>query len=81
MTGAEPPAPLDQLWDGLEAFAAHGDEVEPAPLAAAVGDALGIPPDRAGLVDHTGIGDAWERTGGRVSIVELLLDQLQTRGS
>src|SRR5437773_1075691 len=28
--GGEPPAPLDRLWDGLEAFAAYDDEVEPA---------------------------------------------------
>src|SRR5213079_2588471 len=37
-TGGTPPAPLDQLWDGLEAFAAYGDEIEPAVLAAAVTD-------------------------------------------
>jgi hypothetical protein len=35
-TGTEPPAPLDELWEGLEAFPGYGDEVEPAPLAAAV---------------------------------------------
>ena len=72
----EPSAPLDQLWEGLEAFPAHGDEVEPAPLAAAVTDALGIAPDASGLVDHGRIGDAWEAAGGKVSIVEALLAQL-----
>jgi hypothetical protein len=76
-TGAAPPARLDALWDGLEAFAAHGDEVEPATLAAAVTDALGIPPDASGLVDHQKIGDQWERTRGEVSIVAALLDQLE----
>jgi hypothetical protein len=75
-TGTEPPARLDELWDGLEAFPAHGDEVEPAPLAAATGAALGIPPDGAGLVDHGSIGDAWERAKGGVSIIAALLDQL-----
>lgn len=75
-TGAEPPAPPEQLWEGLEAFAAYGDEVEPATLAAAVTEALGIPPDAAGLVDHRAVGDEWERTGGGTSIVTALLAQL-----
>ena len=75
-TGATPPAPPEQLWDGLEAFAAYGDEVEPAVLAAAVTEALGIAPDANGLVDHAAVGDEWERTGGAVSIVDGLLRQL-----
>ena len=75
-TGADPPAPLDQLWDGLEAFAAHGDEIEPAVLATATIEALGVAPDASGLVDHDAIGDAWERTKGGISIVESLLREL-----
>lgn len=75
-TGAEPPARPEALWDGLEAFAAHGDEIEPAGLAAAASEALGIPPDAAGLVDHRRIGDEWERSRGAVSVVGALLDQL-----
>jgi hypothetical protein len=75
-TGGTPAASPDALWDGLEAFAAYGDEVEPAVLAGAAADALGLPPEAAGLVDHQAIGDEWERTGGRVSIVDLLLKQL-----
>lgn len=74
--GDKPPVPVEALWDGLEAFAAHGDELEPAPLAAAVTESLGIAPDAAGLVDHDRIGDEWERTDGTVSIVGALLDQL-----
>jgi hypothetical protein len=74
--GRDPLVPIERLWDGLEAFAAHGDEVEPALLARAATEALGIVPDAAGLADHERIGDEWERTGGRVSIVDLLLDQL-----
>ena len=74
--GDEPLAPVEALWDGLEAFAAYGDEVEPATLAAAVTDALGIAPDAAGLADHERIGDDWERTGARISVVSALLDQL-----
>jgi len=75
-TGGTPLAPLEQLWDGLEAFTAYGDEVEPAPLAAACRDSLGIGPDASGLVDHQVIGDRWEHSRGGVSIVDELLRQL-----
>src|SRR5438874_3609007 len=75
-TGAEPPAPLERLWDGLEVFAAYGDEVEPATLAAAAADALGIAPDASGLVDHERIGDDWERTSGGISVVDALFGEL-----
>jgi len=68
--------PLAGLWDGLECFAAYGDDLEPARLAAVATDLLGRPPDRVGLVDHETIGDAWERANGDVSIVALLLEQL-----
>ena len=74
--GAEPPAPLERLWEGLEAFAAYDDEVEPATLAAACTESLGMAPDAAGVADHDAIGDGWERSGGATSIVAALLDQL-----
>ena len=76
-SGDEPPAPLDRLWEGLEAFPAYGEEAEPAPLAAAVTESLGIRPDASGLVDHRSIGDEWERTTGRTSIVATLFRQLR----
>jgi hypothetical protein len=75
-SGTPPPVPAAEVWDGLEVFPAHGDEVEPAPLRAAVIEALGIEPDASGLVDHDTIGDAWELSDGRVSIVDALLAQL-----
>lgn len=75
-TDDEPPAPLATLWEGLEAFSAYGEEVEPAPLAAAATESLGLAPDASGLVDHEKIGDEWERTGGQISVVEGLLAQL-----
>ena len=75
-TGDTPPAEPAELWDGLEAFPAYGDEVEPAPLAAACHAALGIAPDACGLVDHERIADAWEASGGSVSIVDALLAEL-----
>jgi hypothetical protein len=74
--GVEPPAPVEALWDGLEAFPAYGAELEPATLAAAVTEALGIPPEAVGLADHDAVGDAWEQSGGRISIIGALLDQL-----
>ena len=79
--GEPPPAPLAQLWEGLEAFPAYDDEVEPATLAAAATAAIGVVPDAAGLVDHGGIGDEWERTGGTLSIVDALLAQLTDSGA
>ena len=75
-TGAGLPAPLERLWDGLEAFPAYGDEIEPTPLAAACADVLGLPPDASGLVDHERVGDEWERAAGTVSIVAALMAQL-----
>jgi hypothetical protein len=77
-TGGEPPAPLDTLWDGLEAFPAYDDEIEPAPLAAAVERALGVEPDAVGVVDHAAVGDRWERSHGTVSIIAELLAELRS---
>jgi len=68
---------VDLLWEGLEAFAAYGDEVEPATLTQAAKAAIGRAPDAAGLVDHDRIGDTWEQARGQVSIVGLLLEELQ----
>lgn len=76
-TGGDVPAPLETLWDGLEAFPAYDDEVEPAPLAAAVAHSLGIEPDASGLVDHAAIGDTWERSRGQASIIDALLTELR----
>jgi hypothetical protein len=76
-TQSEPPTPIDTLWEGLEAFPAYGDELEPAPLAAACTAVLGIAPDAYGVVDHDRIGDEWERSSGRTSIVAGLRAQLE----
>jgi hypothetical protein len=85
-TGFEPDAlvvgsehrDLRSLWDGLECFAAYRDDVEPSPLALAATNVLQLPPDATGLVDHDRIGSAWERAGGRVSIVDMLFTELRT---
>lgn len=68
--------PLTGMWDGLECFAAFGDEVEPQTLATHATELLGLAPDRVGLVDHEIIADAWEAKQGKISIVALLLEQL-----
>lgn len=76
-SGESPGVAPNQLWEGLEAFPAYGDDVEPAPLLAATSEALGLAPDAAGLVDHQPIGDAWERNRGSFSVINELLRQLQ----
>ena len=80
-SGAEPVAPLSSLWDGLECFPAYGEEVEPATLAAHGEAVLGVRPGGFGIVDHQRIGDQWERSGGKVSIVDALLAELNTQGN
>ena len=69
---------LRSIWDGLECYAAYGDDVEPAPLAQAATDALGRAPDATGLVDHDEIGSAWEHARGATSIVEMVFAQLKS---
>lgn len=77
-TGEQPVTAPESLWDGLEVFAAYGDEAEPATLAAAAAASLGIAPDVSGLADHEAIADAWEAADGRISIIHALLDQLES---
>jgi len=67
---------LAGLWDGLECYVAFGDDVEPANLARITTEALEIPPDLCGLVDHQTVGDRWEHANRQVSIVQLLAEQL-----
>lgn len=68
--------PLCTLWDGLECFPAYGEEVDPVELAQATTVALTFPPDAVGLADHEVIGRSWERERGKVSITEMLFEQL-----
>jgi hypothetical protein len=70
---------LRSVWDGLECYAAYGDDLEPAPLAQAATDALDRAPDAVGLVDHELIGAAWEQARGATSIVEMLFAELKSR--
>jgi hypothetical protein len=69
---------LRSLWDGLECFAAYGDELEPAPLAQAATTTLRRPPDATGLVDHDEIGSEWELTAGTTSLTEMVFAALKS---
>jgi hypothetical protein len=69
---------LRSVWDGLECFAAYGDDLEPAPLAQAATAAIERPPDAVGLVDHERIGTAWEDARGTTSIVEMVFAELKS---
>jgi hypothetical protein len=77
--GAESRA-LASLWDGLECYPPHTGDLEPAVLAAAAAERLGIAPDVIGLVDHDRVGQAWERARGTASITALLRDELGRPG-
>jgi hypothetical protein len=82
--GADPAAlhvgtevrPLASFWDGLESFTPHNPDVEPPQLAQRIAEVFPNAPDRLGLVDHEHIADQWERAGGNVSIVALLIEEL-----
>lgn len=76
VAGEQPPVMSSELWDGLEAFPAYGDEVEPATLRSCAVDAIGVDPDAFGLADHDRIADEWEKNGRTTSIVGSLLGQL-----
>lgn len=74
----EPPAPIDTLWEGLEAFIAFDDE---GPLSSAVladvgAGTIGIECTAHGMVDHEGIAQRWEKSVRATSIVSELIEQL-----
>lgn len=67
---------LADLWDGLECFPAYGDELEPVAVLDRARESLARDPDLSGMVDHDAVGDEWERMGGGVSVLDLLIRQL-----
>jgi hypothetical protein len=78
--GLEPIAPVATLWDGLEGFAAYGDEISSDVLRVRLAEVLGIAPDLFGMVDHETIGDAWEHAEGKRSVIADLIAQLDPEG-
>ena len=63
---------LNELWSGLECFAAYGDPMTPAELRDHATKALDREPDRCGVVEHQRIGDAWEQSQRRTSLYTLV---------
>ena len=79
LASGEPPlAPIETLWEGLEAFIAYDDELEPAELLNCTVSALGIAADAWGVADHEGIAVRWADSQRRTSIVGDLLKELRT---
>lgn len=74
--GSPLPAAVDELWDGVECFPAFGEQVRVDAMAARGAELLGRRPDGVGVVDHAPIGDRWERSQRRTSIVSELIDAL-----
>lgn len=74
--GEPPEIEATVAWSGLEASPAYGDPIDPAELASLLGDQLGIHPDASGLIDRDGLGAAWERSGGRIDVVDRLIEML-----
>ena len=64
------------LFDRVESALVHAAFAHTSQNQVRAAKALGITPDANGLADHVRIGDEWERTDGRISIVAALLDQL-----
>jgi hypothetical protein len=68
---------LGQIWEVLEVFPAHGDDIKPESLAGAVTATLqGRRPDAAGHADHDRLGDLWKGKRGDFSVGAALLQTL-----
>lgn len=74
--GESPEVTPAEVWTGLEAAPAYGDEVEPEALAECLTAILGRAPDAHGRVDRDALGRAWERSGGHLDIVARLRELL-----
>ena len=67
---------LTSLWTGFECFAAYGDKMTPAALAAATTSALSVAPELSGTVNHRAIADEWVRTGRAADLAALVRSAL-----
>ncbi|MFN8015944.1 MAG: hypothetical protein U0R17_04990 [Acidimicrobiia bacterium] len=66
----------EHYWEGLEIFPCDEDEVDINELKQYINEKINLEVDAIGNVNHDEIGDAYEHTGGQVSIVKLLLEQI-----
>jgi hypothetical protein len=69
----------DRVWTGLEAAWAFGDDLPPQELAGCASRALGVEPDACGTVDRDALQAQWERSGGRLDVIDHLLTALEQR--
>lgn len=68
--------PPEVVWAGLVAGPAYGDEVDEIELTVRLTEVLGLAPDACGHADLDDLGQAWERSGGRLDVVDRLLAEL-----
>lgn len=67
---------IDHYWEGLEVFCISEELISPEDLQSYVESTINIKPEICGYVDHEHIGNEFERTGGNISIIQLLTSQL-----
>lgn len=74
--GEEPRLDPAQVWSGLEAAWAFDEDLPADQLAGCAGSALGVEADACGVVDRDALGVEWERSGGRLDVIDHLLATL-----
>jgi len=74
--GEDPELDPATIWGGLDAAPAYRDDLDPDALADALTAVVGLRPDSFGLVDLDQLGQAWERSGGRLDVTARLLELL-----
>ncbi len=67
---------IEHYWEGLEVFVINDQPTTPDQLAAHVNETLGIEVDAQGYVNHDDIGNSYEHSEGKVSLVTLLIEQM-----
>ncbi len=78
--GEEPRLDPAAVWTGLEAAWAFDEELPADQLASCTAAALGLDADACGSVDRTALGAEWERSGGRLDVIDHLLSALDPTG-
>lgn len=63
--------------EGLEIFPVDENDLTLEEFEEYVISKIGVEPDYAGFVDHEEIGNTYEQSGGKISIVEALVEQLK----
>lgn len=66
----------EHYWEGLEIYSFDETSATPQDLAEYVSAILERRPDAQGYVDHESIAQEYERNNGNVSIIQLLMSQM-----